>query len=205
MTQYQMAVCRYGIDGIAQIGGSDGHHAFYILSGNIASAGKRNAKNTGFVASGALILEGQGELLHFSVMPAEAQQSTKYEAALAARFDHPSGPALLRLDQVTFPAKARAYRHIHPGPGIRYLISGALEIQSDHDTQMMEPDDAWFEDANSPVQATASDVPETSFVRVLILPVAFEGKPTIKLLNAEDENLPKRQTNQRYGDQIITL
>jgi len=116
-----------------------------------------------------------------------------------------TSPAILRLDQVTFPAGARAYWHMHPGPGIRYLTCGALQLKSEHHTEIMQPGQAWFEDANSPAQATAQDADTTAFIRAMILPVEFEGKPTFKLLNPEDRDKPALQTNKRFFDQRIEV
>lgn len=126
-----------------------------------------------------------------------------------------SGPVIMRLDQVTFPPHARAYWHTHPGPGIRYLTRGELTLESAHDREIKQPGQAWFEGANSPAQATAQgtnqataqdatpDSGTTMFVRAMILPVEFEGKPTFKLLHPEDRNKPALQTNKRFFDQQI--
>ena len=37
---------------------------------------------------------------------------------------------LMRHDRIDFPAGGIAYRHTHPGPGIRYLLSGSVRIES---------------------------------------------------------------------------
>lgn len=127
------------------------------------------------------------------------------EMVLSKELSLDTSPAILRLDQVTFPARARAYWHMHPGPGIRYLTCGALQLKSEHNTEIMQPGKAWFEDANSPAQATAQDADTTAFIRAMILPVQFEGKPTFKLLNPEDMDKPALQTNKRFFDQRINL
>ncbi len=125
------------------------------------------------------------------------------------------GPAIIRLDQVTFPPNARAYWHTHPGPGIRYLTRGELALESAHDREIKQPGQAWFEGANAPAQATAQSTNQdptqdtthgtgtTMFVRAMILPMQFEGKPTFKLLHPEDRNKPALQTNKRFFDQQI--
>lgn len=112
---------------------------------------------------------------------------------------------ILRLDSVTFPKDAIAYRHVHAGAGIRYLIRGGLEIKSDHGAEYMKNGNAWFEDANSPVKATASATQSSQFIRAMLLPLEYEGKPTIKFLNPEDIDKPKEQTNHRFFDQRVTL
>ena len=115
------------------------------------------------------------------------------------------GKVFLRLDQINFPPGACAYRHIHPGAGIRYLTCGELEIQSDHGSESMAAGSAWFEDANSPVKAVASQTEPTAFVRAMVLPVEYFGKPTINYLDRADDNKPKLQTNTRFFDQPIDL
>lgn len=179
-------------------------HGIYVLHGTVTHDGTSYASCDGFFASGHILLAGDGVVLLFN-LSSSGLVSSKNENVLTANFEHDEEEALVRFDQVIFPPTARAYRHIHPGPGIRHLISGRLEIKSDHDVTWMEYGSAWFEDANSPVQATAADVPETSFIRMLVLPVAYEGKPTIKLLDPADEALPKLQSNRRFFDQRIQL
>ena len=118
--------------------------------------------------------------------------------------DVPAGPALLRLDQVEFPPRAVAYRHVHPGPGFRVLVAGALEIISDHHRESMRPGDIWFEPAHSPVRAEAGESEAlTSFVRFLVLPIEFEGKPTIQILDADEAKLPRLQATKRHLEEVV--
>jgi len=64
-------------------------------------------------------------------------------------------PWAFRVDEVAFPVGASAHRHTHTGSGWRHLVSGALRIETDHGTQIMQPGMSWFETANSPVRAVA--------------------------------------------------
>lgn len=100
---------------------------------------------------------------------------------------------LLRCDRVDFPPGGVAYLHTHPGPGIRCLLHGRLRIDTEHESQSYAPFGAWFEAADYPVLATASESEETSFVRVILLPREWAGKRTIRYVNAEDEEKPKTQ------------
>lgn len=125
-------------------------------------------------------------------------------ALCAAEVRTPIGPALLRLDEVAFPQGAIAYRHIHPGPGIRTLVQGGLRLISDHDTQVMTEGDSWFEAANTPVRAENMYAGVTRFVRAIILPVALEGRPSIQVLAHEDLAQPKLQVTHRHIDHIFT-
>ena len=174
--------------------------AVWVKAGALDVGGDKIAQGEGvFVNDTAVIASAESDLVVFRISP----EAARSDALLRAAFEW-QGSAVLRLDQVSFPPGARAYRHIHPGPGIRYLSAGQLEILSDHDCTMMQVGEAWYEDANSPVQATASDVP-TAFVRAMVLPLECLGKPTLKLLNAEDHDKPRLQTNTRFFDQTIDL
>lgn len=126
-------------------------------------------------------------------------------ALCAAEVTRPNGPALLRLDEVAFPEGAIAYRHIHPGPGIRTLVAGELRLISDHETQVMRAGDSWFEDANAPVRAENTLAGNSRFVRAMILPVALQGKPSIQILAAEDKAQPRLQVTHRHIDHIFTI
>jgi quercetin dioxygenase-like cupin family protein len=97
-----------------------------------------------------------------------------------------------RCDRVDFPPGGVAYRHTHPGPGIRYLLAGELTIESPDGVHTYRAGEPWFEGAGFPVVATAGEV-ETSFVRVLLLPAEWAGKRTIRYLDPADEEKPKLQ------------
>jgi hypothetical protein len=95
---------------------------------------------------------------------------------------------LLRCDRVDFPPGGVAYRHVHPGPGIRRLLHGELTVND----RAYGPGDAWFEGADYPVLATASGE-ETAFVRAMLLPREWAGKRTIRYVDPADEDKPKTQ------------
>ena len=101
---------------------------------------------------------------------------------------------LIRCDRVDFPPRGVAYRHTHPGPGIRCLLAGSIRIEGPDDlAKTIEPFGAWFEDADYPVLATASPTEPTSFVRTMLVPTEWAGKRTIRYVNAEDAERPKTQ------------
>ncbi|MDQ3671285.1 MAG: cupin domain-containing protein [Actinomycetota bacterium] len=103
------------------------------------------------------------------------------------------GAWLLRCDRVDFPPGGIAYRHVHPGVGIRRLLHGELTIARDDGTHTYRAGESWLEEADDPVTATASATDETAFVRVLLLPEEWRGKRTIRYLDPADEEKPKRQ------------
>jgi len=116
-----------------------------------------------------------------------------------------SNECILRLDQVDFPPAAVAYKHTHPGPGIRYLVEGGLTLVGDHGQQTIAAGDAWFEDANSAVEATAVNTMPSRFVRTMLLPLKYEGRSTFTLHNKSDADKPMRQTNIRHFEKRIWL
>ena len=113
-------------------------------------------------------------------------------AALAADVEV-GGDWVVRCDRIDFPPGGVAYRHVHPGPGIRRLLHGALTIDAGGASHTHGPGDAWFEGADYPVLATASADEETAFVRVLLLPREWAGKRTIRYVDPADEDKPRLQ------------
>jgi len=77
---------------------------------------------------------------------------------------------LMRHDRIDFPPGGIAYRHTHPGPGIRYLLHGSIRIESGGETHDYGPGEPWFESGPEPVLATASATEDSAFVRVMLLP-----------------------------------
>ena len=124
-------------------------------------------------------------------------------AALSAELAPLAGPLLLRCDRIDFPPGGIAYRHTHPGPGIRRLLFGAIRIATDGQISDYGPGGAWFESGPSPVHATASATDDSAFVRVLVLPAEWEGKRTISYVDPADAELPKLQRARVYFDRMV--
>jgi len=119
--------------------------------------------------------------------------------------ERPAGEWLVRCDRVDFPPGGVAYRHTHPGPGIRCLLHGSLRIESDGTTEVYGPFEPWFESGPEPVLAVASDTDETAFVRVMLLPSEWAGKRTISYLDPADEAKPKLQRATVFFDKPLDL
>jgi quercetin dioxygenase-like cupin family protein len=117
----------------------------------------------------------------------------------------PSQEWLVRCDRVDFPPGGVAYLHTHPGPGIRYLLHGALEVHTAGQSVVYEPGRAWFESGPEPVLAIASKDEETAFVRVLLLPREWAGRRTIRYLDLADEAKPKLQRATVFVERAIAL
>jgi quercetin dioxygenase-like cupin family protein len=112
---------------------------------------------------------------------------------------------LLRCDRVDFPAGGIAYRHTHPGPGIRCLLHGSIRIESGGEAHVYEALEPWFEAGPEPVLAVASEVEETAFVRAMLVPREWAGKRTISYVDPADEDKPKLQRATVFFDEPIEL
>jgi quercetin dioxygenase-like cupin family protein len=112
--------------------------------------------------------------------------------------DRPEGEWLVRCDRVDFPPGGVAYRHTHPGPGIRVLLRGRIRIESEGEAHEYGPLEHWFESGPAPVYAAASEQEETAFVRVMLVPAELSGKRTIRYVDPADEGKPKLQKARIY-------
>ena len=112
---------------------------------------------------------------------------------------------LLRCDRVDFPAGGVAYRHTHPGPGIRCLLHGSIRIESAGQTHVYEALEPWFEAGPEPVLAVASEDEETAFVRAMLVPREWAGRRTISYDDPADEEKPKLQRATVFFDEPIEL
>ena len=128
------------------------------------------------------------------------------DAMLAADVDlGPGVDRLLRLDRVDFPPGGVAYRHTHPGPGIRCLLFGSIRIESGGETHDYGPFEPWFESGPEPVFAAASTTDPSAFVRAMLLPEKWRGKRTIRYVDPADEQKPKRQRATVFMEQPVRL
>jgi quercetin dioxygenase-like cupin family protein len=103
------------------------------------------------------------------------------------------GDWIVRCDRVDFPPGSVAYRHMHPGPGIRRMLCGELTIDRGDVVHVYRTGESWFEGADDPVLATASASEESAFVRLLLLPAEWAGRRTIRYLDPADKERPKLQ------------
>ena len=120
------------------------------------------------------------------------RDETEAEGALLSRpvqLD-PFASWVARCDRVDFPLGGVARRHTHPGPGIRFLLHGELEIETGGRATFYGPGGAWFESGPEPVVARASAHVATSFIRMLVLPAEWAGKRTIHYLDRVDPGPP---------------
>ena len=117
----------------------------------------------------------------------------------------PDARYLMRCDRVDFPPGGIAYTHVHQGPGIRMLLCGRFRVETAGHTLDLRPGQPWFESGPDPVYAAASDSEDTSFVRVMILPVELQGRSSIRYVNPEDQAKPKTQRYTIFVDAPISI
>jgi hypothetical protein len=140
-----------------------------------------------------------GTSLHWELL-----EEPPADALLAAEVDlDPTIEWLMRLDRVDFPPGGVAYRHTHPGPGIRCLLFGAIRIESGGETHEYGPFEPWFESGPEPVFAAASATEPTAFVRAMLLPEEWRGKRTIRYVDPADEEKPKLQRATVFLEQPV--
>ena len=126
------------------------------------------------------------------------------EALLAREIElDPAISWLMRHDRVDFAPGGVAYRHTHPGPGIRLLLFGAITIDSEGETTTYGPGEPWFERGPDPVLATTSATEPSAFVRVLVLPEQYAGQRTIRYVDPADADKPKTQQAQIFSEQPV--
>ena len=117
--------------------------------------------------------------------------------------ERPEGDRLLRFDRVDFPPGGVAYLHTHPGPGLRVLLKGRIRIDTQGMSHEYGPFESWYETGPDPVFAAASETEESAFVRVLVLPLEWEGKRTIRYIDPADEEKPKLQRARVYFERPL--
>jgi hypothetical protein len=115
----------------------------------------------------------------------------------------PKGALLLRGDSVAFPPGGCAYLHRHQGPGTRCLLEGGIRIDTHGRSTSYGPGGAWYETGPDGVFAQAANRP-TRFIRVMVLPLAYQGKSSVEYLNEEDKAKPKSQSYKIFADMPLT-
>jgi quercetin dioxygenase-like cupin family protein len=127
-------------------------------------------------------------------------------ALLSAEVDlDPSTEWLMRCDRVDFQPGGIAYRHTHPGPGIRYLLFGSITIDSEGAEHTYGPGEPWFERGPDPVLATTAADEPSAFVRVMVLPAEWAGKRTITYVDPADADKPKTQKATIFLEQGVSF
>ena len=137
----------------------------------------------------AVVEEASGRTLEWELSDGEPAG-----ALLSAEVHlEPATEWLMRCDRVDFQPGGIAYRHTHPGPGIRCLLFGRITIDSEGERHTYGPGEPWFERGPDPVLAVTAEDEPSAFVRVLVLPAEWAGKRTISYVDPADADKPKTQ------------
>jgi len=192
--------------------------AFYVAEGAAHIDDHRpggaalSANSAAYVDTSAVVSSTAGAvILRWEVLPegtaaaCPSCEGVESREVIGAPVQLSGTDVLLRCDRVDFPPGGVAYLHTHQGPGIRCLLKGTIQIQTEGRTHDIAPYGAWFESGPAPVLALASKHEETAFARVMLLPTALKGKSSIAYVNEEDRAKPKSQTYQVFLDQPFDL
>jgi len=139
---------------------------------------------------------GEGRHVVYDVAANEAffGAAVVNDHAILWDLEEPDASQIVRCDRVDFPPGGVAYRHVHPGGGIRRILHGELTIdRGDGEPHTYRAGESWFEGADDSVLATASPTEDTAFVRVMLLPAEWAGKRTIRYVDPADGERPKLQ------------
>ena len=195
------------------------NRVLYVVSGSVIvrAAGQAAALDTdsawcGSAAPAITAGKNGARVLRWEVVRNDAAGAAETAATPASTLTlqhavalDDAGGYLMRCDRVDFPAGGEALTHVHQGPGIRCLLSGAIRIDSEGQSHSYGPGEAWFEAGPAPVYAAASREIATGFARVMILPRACQGKSSIRYVRPEDADKPKSQKYQIFADELIDL
>lgn len=110
---------------------------------------------------------------------------------------------LMRCDRVDFPADGVAFLHTHQGPGIRVQVLGDFAVETEGRRQEIDTWGAWFEGGPEPVYAEVRGGEPAAFVRVMLLPTAIKGSPSIRYVRDEDRDRPKSQSYTVFVDEPL--
>jgi len=185
----------------------------FVVHGALDVEGRRLGAEEAWSGEGAVSLKAgsegamiwRWELTSGAFPAAPTEPGAASREKLSARLQTlPQGALLLRADSVAFPPGGCAYRHRHQGPGIRCLLEGAIRIDTMGRSTSYGPGGAWYESGPEPVFAQAAEKP-TRFVRVMILPLALQGRSSIEYLDEADKSKPRTQQYKSYADRPIAF
>jgi len=209
MTDLTLALYEHRLGAGESLALPPGNRVLYLVDGAAKLAGADSAAglaaNSAWCGAGALALDSAAgaTLLRFELAHASAAAGRLVLAAPLSL--DPAEKYLMRADRVDFPVGGVAYLHRHQGPGIRRLLQGGIRIETQGKRHDVAPGEAWFETGPDPVFAAASTSAETAFMRVMILPLALQGRSSISYVDAADQDKPKTQRYQVFIDFPIQL
>lgn len=187
----------YVVEGDAAVGG-DGYETRLVAD---------QARHVGgpctLAAPGGAARLWRWELLSGAGREAAAAEGAESRTLLAQDVALDGAAHLMRCDRVDFPPGGIAYTHVHPGPGIRVVLTGGITIETGGESHAYVPGEAWFERGPDPVRAPTTERAATAFIRVMVLPREWLGRNTIRYVEPSEADLPRRQRYFRFVDQFV--
>jgi hypothetical protein len=195
------------------------NRAIYVAAGSVsvrageAAAGlAHNSVWHGAVSASVRAGRDGARLLRWELMSAEKPAPLAEGEGIDSRLTlesefalDPHIPHLMRCDRVDMPAGSVRHLHVQAGPGIRCLQSGAFHFECLGVARDVAPGEAWYERGPDPVFAAASKTEPTHFIRVLILPRSYQGKPSSRTVNPADDAIAQPRTGEFFIDEPIDL
>jgi hypothetical protein len=190
--------------------GASPGRALFVSAGSISWNGRSWETDDGFAAAapdevtagpaGACLW--RWELSDPRAAGARHRMTPRLSAAVPAELAN--GSAFIRLDSVSFPPGGTALLHTHRGPGIRCMREGSIRIDTLGHSTSYGPGSPWFEAGPDPVFAQADMAVASRFIRAMVLPAELWGKPSIRYVNAEDQDKPKSQSYRQFGEALLS-
>jgi hypothetical protein len=192
------------------------HRLLYVRHGRVSLNGQSIVAGEAIYCDGPLEVKSAGEwsqVWRWELAPPNAApklhegsgilSSLRMSRVITSLYMPEGTRWLFRLDQITGAAGHVADRHQHPGPGIRCLLEGAFNVQQDAESHRdLAPGDAWWETGSDTVIAWSSAQMAARFLRGMVLPVEWEGKPTGTWLSGIT---PARANWKLYLDRVIVV
>ena len=174
-------------NGALSLGDNGAHRIVYVHQGSATVNGTEVPADEAAYAKGALEIEAGAEgarIFRWDLVKGAYEKPMNVETMVRMSRDvwsidiEEGSQWLYRLDRINHSAPEPADCHTHPGPGIRALLSGVFVIQQTSENGGgEEPGDPWWETGPETVISTPMSPGGVQFLRGMILPVEYEGRP----------------------------
>ncbi len=191
-----------------------GHRILYMHQGNAEINGQSVQTNEAiYTADDATVRAGESgaRVFRWELTDGPPPDPTNIETMLRmsreiwATVIPPGSEWIFRLDRINHPSPDPADCHTHPGPGIRALLSGGPFIieQTSESGGGTYAGDPWWETGPEVVISTPGTDVDVHFLRGMLLPVEFEGRPDTAVWLRAKPNQKSEWT--LYVDERVTL
>lgn len=195
--------------------------ALYVVDGDVtvefADGAQHQAAESAWLGDSAIALlagVNGAKLWRWELLPAESTDPALLRSAPGATSTCKLDKTveldarqswLLRCDKVQFPPGGIAHTHVHQGPGIRCCLHGEITIETQGQTHVHGPGDAWLELGYESVLAPTTELCDTTFIRCFVLPQSCRGRSSIRYVRPEDAAKPKHQRYHIFGERFVRL